>query len=165
MAPATGIKYSLDFTLNVNAPSIEFSTYDRFSTLPNFTITESNVAATFSLLTTDRFMVSLKEIFLFFLMVLIPETTSCANSNWVTKDAFTDFVSGHFEIIKASSGVRFAMYCQISSVKNGMNGCNIFKLFSNKVITLSNVCASMGLPLAGFTISSNQEQKSSQISL
>src|SRR5690606_28873778 len=146
MAPATGIKYSLDFTLNVNAPSIGVSTYERLSTLPNFTITESNVLAIFSLLTTDRFMVSLKEIFLLFLIVLIPETTSWANSNWVTKDVFIDFASGHFEIIKASSGVRSFMYCQISSVKNGMNGCNIFKLFSNKVITLLNVCASIGSP-------------------
>jgi len=75
-------------------------------------------------------MVSLKGMFLSFLMVLIPETTPDANSKVEIILASNSFTTGYFAIINASSGVLSAIYCHISSDKNGINGCNTFKLFS-----------------------------------
>ena len=46
--------------------------------------------------------------------------------------------------INACSGVLSEMYCHISSVKNGIKGCNIFKLFSKIAIMLCFVFASIG---------------------
>ena len=44
-------------------------------------------------------------------------------------------ISGYFAIIIASSGVLSVIDCHISSVKNGIKGCNIFKLSSKIAIT------------------------------
>ena len=77
--------------------------------------------------------------FLSFLIFRIPEITSVANSKSGNYFSSKGFISGQDAIIKASSGVLLAIYCQISSVKNGMNGCNNFKFTSNISIALLNV--------------------------
>src|SRR6218665_336872 len=108
---------------------------------------------------------SLNAMFFSFLMVRIPEITSEAFSksaiNWLSNA----FCSGQIDTIKASDSERSAINCQISSVKNGMNGCSNFRLDSSISNALSKVALSMGCWYAGLIISGNHEQKSSQTNL
>src|SRR5690606_33420395 len=132
----------------------------------------SNSSEDFSLLRIESAMVSLKEILFSFLMVLIPEITSEAKSKFLmisfrlfSGTTLKVSAVGHFEIIKASEISRWAICCQISSEINGTKGCSIFKLSSKMEITCRYVFSEIDSPKAGFTISKNQEQKSSQINL
>ena len=81
--PETGMKYSFDLALKVKAPSIASVMYSKLTTFPSFKITVSKCVVLFSWLITFKSMVSLNEMFLSFLMVLIPEITSVAKSKSV----------------------------------------------------------------------------------
>ena len=77
-------------------------------------------------------------------MFLIPEITSEANSNSVINVSSIALTSGHLDTINASFGVLSEIYCQISSDKNGINGCKILRLFSKASITALYVFTSIG---------------------
>src|SRR5690606_4155585 len=163
--PEIGIKYSFEFTRYDKAPETCSFTYSKLTTFPNFSITASKVLEAFSLFNTFKSIVSLNEIFLSLRMVLIPAITSLAKSKSAINCSSNDLISGQAETIKASSVERSVMCCQISSVKNGMYGCNNFKLASNISIAALYVRASIGCWYPGLIISKNQEQKSSQTNL
>ena len=135
---ANGIKYSFDFTLN-DAPSTFSVTSFILVVLVNFEIMSSNWLVDFSLLITFNSKESLNGIFLFFLTVLIPDITSITKPNFKIISLSKSSSVGYFSMINASSGVLLAIYCQISSVRNGINGCKTFKLFSKILITALKV--------------------------
>src|SRR5690606_7423113 len=154
-----------DFTRNDNAADTFSDTYSIDETLPSFVTTESKWVEKFSLLITFTSMASRNGMFLSFLRARIAVITSEAISNFAIRLSSYDDESGHFDTISASSLERSRIRCQISSVRNGINGCSNFKLSSSNPIAASKVVRSMGCWYAGLIISRNQLQKSSQTSL
>ena len=66
-------------------------------------ITASKDVVALILFITDKFIVSLNDIFFSFLIVLIPEITSEAISKSFKIASSTAFIEGYLETIKASS--------------------------------------------------------------
>ena len=73
--PASGIKYSLDFTLNERAPSRGAFAKAISLMLPSLAIIVSKSEETVSLLSTCNSIASLNAMFLLLRIVLIPDTT------------------------------------------------------------------------------------------
>ena len=90
------MKYSFDFTLKVNAPSIASEVSSILSRFPNLAITPLKVVLAFSLFITENPIESLNAIFFCFLIFLIPEIISEANSNSLINALSIAFVSGSY---------------------------------------------------------------------